>query len=233
MKYVTPRHLVGSEPYLTAVLHKITFNPFQENTYIIANEEGQAAVIDPGMSDTSECEEFDGFLRKHNLTLTACWLTHAHIDHVLGLAHVFETYGLKPRMNPGEQVVYESNPQVAAMYGMLLRELPEPIFDLNEGDVITFGNLSLKLLLAPGHSPASLCFYCESEGFLVGGDVLFRDSIGRTDLPGGNHETLLNSIREQVYTLPKATIVWPGHGPETTVAYERVNNPFVRASESV
>jgi len=227
------RLLVDSSPYLNAVLYKITFNPFQENTYIVTNEVGHAAVIDPGMSDTSECEEFDGFLRKHNLTLKACWLTHAHIDHVLGLAHVFETYGLRPRMNPGERVVYEANPQVAAMYGMLLRNLPDPIYDLHEGDLLSFGELSLKLLLAPGHSPASICFYSEKEAYLVGGDVLFRDSIGRTDLPGGNHETLLKSIREQVYTLPKSTVIWPGHGPETTVAYERINNPFVRASDSV
>ncbi len=216
-----------------AVLYRITFNPFQENTYIFANELGQAAVIDPGMSDTSECEEFDSFLRKHNLTLVACWLTHAHIDHVLGLAHVFETYGLKPRMHPGEQVVYEANPKVAAMYGMLLRQLPEPVFDLKEGEELKFGEATLKLILAPGHSPASICFYCESEGLLIGGDVLFRESIGRTDLPGGDHATLLKSIKEQVYTLPKATVVWPGHGPETTVAFERVNNPFVRASDAV
>jgi len=225
--------LVGWRSYLNAVLYKLTFNGFQENTYILGNEAGQAVVIDPGMSDASECEEFDGFLRKHNLTLAACWLTHAHIDHVLGLGHIFETYNLQPRVHPGEKVVYEANPQVAAMYGMLLRELPQPVYDLKEGDAISFGELSLKLLLAPGHSPASVCFYCESEGFLVGGDVLFRDSIGRTDLPGGDHATLLNSIREQVYTLPKATVVWPGHGPETTVAYERVNNPFVRASDAV
>lgn len=215
------------------MLYKLTFNGFQENTYLLANEAGQAVVIDPGMSDASECEEFDGFLRKHNLSLTACWLTHAHIDHVLGLGHIFETYRLQPRVHSGEKVVYEANPNVAAMYGLLLRELPQPVYDLKEGDTISFGELSLKLFLAPGHSPASVCFYCESEGFLVGGDVLFRDSIGRTDLPGGDHATLLNSIREQVYTLPKATVVWPGHGPETTVAYERVNNPFVRASDAV
>lgn len=215
------------------MLYQLTFNGFQENTYLFTNEAGQAAVIDPGMSDTAECDEFDGFLRKHDLTLTACWLTHAHIDHVLGLAHIYEKYGLRPRVHPGEKAVYESNPQVAAMYGLLLSALPSPVYDLKEGDVIPFGESSLKLILAPGHSPASICFYCAGENLLVGGDVLFRDSIGRTDLPGGDHATLLRSIREQVYTLPKSTEVWPGHGPETTVAYERVNNPFVRASEAV
>ncbi len=210
-------------------LHCLTFNPFQENTYVLADDAGQAAVIDPGMSDEAERDEFDAFLRKHNLVLAACWLTHAHIDHVLGLAHVFDTYGLQPRVHPGERPVYDSNPQVAAMYGMPLAHLPEASYDITEAEAIQVGQLSLKPILAPGHSPASICFYLESDGLLIGGDVLFRDSIGRTDLPGGDHETLLRSIREQVYTLPRETVVWPGHGPQTTVAYERVNNGFVRA----
>ena len=210
-------------------LHCLTFNPFQENTYVLADAAGQAAVIDPGMSDASERDEFDHFLRKHNLTLVACWLTHAHIDHVLGLSHIDNVYDLQPHVHPGERPVYESNPQVASMYGVALADLPPAKYDIADGKVMQVGQLSLKPILAPGHSPASVCFYLEAEGLLIGGDVLFRESIGRTDLPGGDHETLLKSIREQVYTLPKKTVVWPGHGPQTTVAYERVNNPFVRA----
>lgn len=210
-------------------LHRLTFNPFQENTYVLADAAGRAAVIDPGMSDPSERDEFDGFLRKHDLTLEACWLTHAHIDHVLGLGHVHTTYGLSPKLHPLEQPVYTSNPQVAAMYGMALEPLPEPAYVFSVDAPAVVGELSSRVILAPGHSPGSVCFYLEEEGLLIGGDVLFRDSIGRTDLPGGHHETLLTSIREQVYTLPKDTVVHPGHGPETTVAYERVNNGFVRA----
>ncbi len=210
-------------------LHCLTFNPFQENTYVLADATGQAVVIDPGMSDAAERNTFDRFLRKHNLTLAACWLTHAHIDHVLGLAHVSDAYGLRPRVHPGERPVYDSNPQVAAMYGMPLAPLPEATYDITEAEPMHVGQLTLSPILAPGHSPASVCFYLEAEGLLVGGDVLFRDSIGRTDLPGGDHETLLRSIRDKVYTLPKETVVWPGHGPRTTVAYERVNNGFVRA----
>ena len=210
-------------------LYCLTFNPFQENTYVLADAAGAAVVVDPGMSERAERDAFDAFLRQHQLTLVDCWLTHAHIDHVLGLSHVSEVYGLTPRLHPGERHVYAANPQVAAMYGLPLAPLPEPRYDLVEGGEMACGTLSLKPVLAPGHSPASLCFYLEAEGLLIGGDVLFRDSIGRTDLPGGDHATLLRSIREQVYTLPKATVVWPGHGPSTTVAYERVNNPFVRA----
>ena len=209
-------------------LHQLTFNPFRENTYVLADAAGRAAVIDPGMSDARERAAFDAFLREHDLTLEACWLTHAHIDHVLGLAHVAEAYGLRPRLHPGERPVYEANPQVAAMYGVALDSLPPATYDLADGDEISVGALTAEQILAPGHSPASVCFYVAAEGLLVGGDVLFRDSIGRTDLPGGDHDTLLASIRDRVYALPKETPVWPGHGPATTVAHERVNNPFVR-----
>ena len=209
-------------------LHRLTFNPFQENTYVLADDAGRAVVIDPGMSDVPEREEFDGFLRKHHLILEACWLTHAHIDHVLGLGHVHATYGLRPRLHPGERPVYTANPQVAAMYGMALQALPEPLYDLDVNKPAVIGDLTCRVILAPGHSPASVCFYLPEEGLLIGGDVLFKDSIGRTDLPGGDHETLLKSIREQVYPLPGNTTVHPGHGPATDIAYERVNNPFVR-----
>ena len=214
--------------HLPPMLHRFTFNPFRENTYVLAGESGAAVVIDPGMSDPAEGEEFDGFVRQRQLTLEACWLTHAHVDHVLGVPHVHERYGLRPRLHPGERPVYEAQTQVAAMYGIALRPLPPPLYDLADGETIALGDASFRQILAPGHSPASICFYNEAGAYLVGGDVLFRDSIGRTDLPGGDHDTLLRSVRERVYALPKPTAVWPGHGPETTVAYERANNPFVR-----
>ena len=219
----------GCLTFALMTLHTLPFNPFQENTYVLADDTGQAVVIDPGMSDQSEREVFDGFLRKHDLTLAACWLTHAHIDHVLGLPHVAQRYGLTPRLHAGEQPVYLAGPQVAAKYGMPLAPLPEPLYDVVEGVPVSVGALTLQVILAPGHSPASVCYYHAASDTLIGGDVLFRDSIGRTDLPGGDHATLLRSIREQVYTLPEDTTVYPGHGPSTTVGYERLNNGFVRA----
>ena len=211
------------------MLHCLPFNPFAENTYLLADADGAAVVIDPGMSTAAEEAAFDEFLRKHAYRLTACWLTHAHIDHVLGLSHVARVYDLQPHVHPGERIVYEANPQVAQMYGITLAPLPPALFDLAEGTNVACGQLELQVILAPGHSPASVCFYLPADGLLIGGDVLFRDSIGRTDLPGGNHEQLLQSIRDHIYTLPKETVVWPGHGPSTTVGYERVNNPFVQA----
>ena len=211
------------------MLHRLTFNPFQENTYVLAGASGRAVVVDPGMSDRAEREEFDAFLRERGLELEACWLTHAHIDHVLGVPHVYDAYGLRPRLHPRERPVYEANAQVASMYGMALAPLPDPLYELADDAVAEGAGHALRQLLAPGHSPGSVCFYQEDAGLLLGGDVLFRESIGRTDLPGGDHDTLLRSVRERVYALPGATTVWPGHGPQTTVAHERANNPFVRA----
>ena len=125
--------------------------------------------------------------------------------------------------------MYDANPQVAARYGLALAPLPDPIYDLSDQASIAIGSLAATQIFAPGHSPASVCFHVATENLLVGGDVLFRDSIGRTDLPGGNHETLLASIKNRVYTLPPTTVVYPGHGPKTTIAYEKANNSFVRA----
>lgn len=211
-------------------LHRLAYNPFQENTYVLAGDAGEAVVVDPGMSDGPERDEFDSFLRKHDYRLTACWLTHAHIDHVLGVPHVHAAYGLRPRLHPRERPVYEANPQVAGMYGMALAPLPEPVYDLADDEPIAAAGIALRQILAPGHSPGSVCFYDADAELLVGGDVLFRESIGRTDLPGGDHATLLRSVRERVYGLPEATTVWPGHGPATTVGHERDHNPFVRAA---
>ena len=211
------------------MVHTLTIGPFSENTYLLSDDQGLAVVIDPGMSNPAENAEFDRYIERNKLSLRECWLTHAHIDHVLGLAHVFEQYGLQPRVHPGERPVYEANPQVAMMYGLPLQPLPLPIYDLEDHAILALGEQSWKQILAPGHSPASIAFYNEQSAELIGGDVLFRDSIGRTDLPGGNHEQLLHSIQSRIYTLAPETKVYPGHGPTTTLRYERVNNPFVRA----
>ena len=215
-------------------LYSLTFNAFQENTYLLADEDGAAVVIDPGMSDQAEEQTFDAFVREKNLELQACWLTHAHLDHILGLSHIAKVYGLQPHLHLGERPVYEAATRQAAMYGMALAPLPEAIYSFEDGATVAIGKessgLTAKLILAPGHSPASICFHVASENTLIGGDVLFRDSIGRTDLPGGDHETLLSSIRKNIYSLPSDTTVWPGHGPKTRIDYERANNPFVRPS---
>jgi len=154
--------------------------------------------------------------------------THCHIDHVLGNRFVSEAYQLPLEIHEGELPVLQSAPQVAAMFGMPYPEpSPMPGRYIAAGEVISFGHTQLKALYTPGHSPASLSFYCEKDGFVIAGDVLFRDSIGRTDLPGGNFNTLVASIKTQLYTLDGEVKVYPGHGPATTIGYERKNNPFV------
>lgn len=205
-----------------------TVNGFQENTYLVFDKNKKAVIIDPGFSNQSEKEVFDAYIKANQLDLVDCWLTHAHIDHVLGLNHIYKTYGLTPKVHVGEEIVYNSAPQVALAYGMSLEPLPKAEFVLDGKSTVEIGSLKAKQLFAPGHSPASVCFYFEEHGFVIAGDVLFRDSIGRTDLPGGDHETLLKSIKDQLYVLPEETDIYPGHGPKTTIGHEQMNNPFVR-----
>ena len=155
--------------------------------------------------------------------------THCHIDHILGNLFIVKKYGLKLEIHKGEIPVLDSTEFVAKMYGLPNVELsPEPELFLEEDQVINFGNSSLLVKFTPGHSPASVSFYAPEDGFILGGDVLFQGSIGRTDLPGGNFDQLANSIQRHIYTLPPATRLLPGHGPETSVEFEMQHNPYVR-----
>jgi glyoxylase-like metal-dependent hydrolase (beta-lactamase superfamily II) len=209
----------------------LTFNPFQENTYIVYDETGECILIDPGCSDESENNELMGTLQQLNLKPVRLLNTHCHIDHILGNKFVSETYHLPLEIHAGELGMLERGPTVAAMYGIPYSGFsPIPDHFIREGEEIIFGNTALKILLTPGHSPASLSFYCEKDHFLIAGDVLFKESIGRTDLPGCNHDLLLASIREKLFPLPDETIVWPGHGAYTTIGYEKRHNPFVGLS---
>jgi len=144
----------------------------------------------------------------------------------LGNKFVFDQYGLKPQFHKGEQVVLEAMPVWSQQSGIRYELSPLPDSYLNETGTLTFGNTTLDLIFAPGHSPAHICFYSKADGIIIGGDVLFRGSIGRTDLPGGNPEQLLTNIKEKLFTLPDDVVVYPGHGPETSIGYEKATNPF-------
>jgi glyoxylase-like metal-dependent hydrolase (beta-lactamase superfamily II) len=206
----------------------ITFNPFQENTYIIAGPSGDCILIDPGCFDSIERNELKTYIANHSLRPVRLINTHCHIDHILGNAFVANTWNLGLEIHKGELPVLESGTTVAGMYGIPYETSPLPASFIKEGDEITLEGYVLKVLFTPGHSPASICLYHEAGGWLIGGDVLFYESIGRTDLPGGNHELLLKSIREQLFVLPKDTIVYPGHVQETTVGYEKMFNPWLK-----
>jgi hydroxyacylglutathione hydrolase len=206
----------------------ITVNPFGENTYILSDSTGECVIIDPGCYTASEQMWLSQHLRAKHLTPVDCWLTHAHLDHVFGCSWVLDTFGLSPKMHKGELPVLAQAPISAQMYGVPMAIPPQPTVFLEENTEISFGNTTLTTLFVPGHSPASLCFYCQAGGFVIAGDTLFEDSIGRTDLPGGNHATLLANIRSQLYTLPAETVVYSGHGKPTTIGKERHSNPFVQ-----
>jgi hydroxyacylglutathione hydrolase len=201
-------------------------NPYQENTYILSDESGKCAIIDPGMYTSDEQNNIIDYIKSNNLTPEVLLNTHCHIDHALGNKFIFDNYSLVPQFHQGELVLLQSIPSYAPMQGIRYELSPEPKTFLPESGVVRFGNSELELIFAPGHSPAHLCFYSKEDKFIIGGDVLFRGSIGRTDLPGGNYNTLINSIRNNIFTLADDIVVYPGHGPETTIGYEKQHNPF-------
>jgi glyoxylase-like metal-dependent hydrolase (beta-lactamase superfamily II) len=204
-----------------------TFNPFQENTYILYDETGECVILDPGCINNKEENQLVDFIEANKLKPVRLINTHCHIDHILGNKFVSEKYDLGLEIHEGELVVLRSGKLVGDSYGIPYDPSPEPKRFIKDGEVIAFGNTKLESIFTPGHSPASLSFLERESNILIAGDVLFRESIGRTDLPGGSMSTLLNSIKERLFVLPDETTVFPGHGPKTTIGHERVNNPFL------
>jgi hydroxyacylglutathione hydrolase len=211
-----------------ALVTVFTFNPFEENTIVLSSPSGECIIFDPGCYFSKEETELKTFISESNLKPIRLINTHAHLDHIYGNDFIHRQYGLLPEMHIGELPVLKAAEQIAQMYGVPM-SAPSPLPEkyIEDGDIISFGNITLEAIFTPGHSPASLSFYCKEEKFLIAGDVLFRESIGRTDLPGGNYETLIRSIKERFWLLPLETVVYPGHGPSTTIGYEKMHNPFL------
>lgn len=203
-----------------------TFNAFEENTYVVYDETREAAVIDPGCSTRDEREELEHFITNEKLTVKQLLNTHGHIDHVLGNQFVKSRYQVPFRMHAMELPVLRAVKTYASNYGFPGYQEVLPDETLDEGDTVQIGNSRFKVLFLPGHSPGHIGFYSSSEGILLAGDVLFYRSIGRTDLPGGNMETLLASIHQKLFALPDEVVVYCGHGPTTTLGEEKISNPF-------
>jgi len=213
-----------------STIQVFTFNPFQENTYILCDSSKECVIIDPGMSNLDEQDEFRGFIEENNLKPVRLLLTHAHIDHIMGNHYCFLKWGLKPEFHPLDIPTLERGGQSAAMFGIPYDPCPEILPDMSETAVITFGGTELKVLFVPGHAPGHVAFYCAEEHYLIVGDVLFNGSVGRVDLPGCNPGDLVRSIQEKLYVLPDETQVYPGHGPKTTIGTEKTGNAFVRVN---
>lgn len=204
------------------------FNYFPVNTYLLYDETGEAVIIDCGCVNPEEEKELSSFIEKNNLKLTHSLFTHLHLDHVFGKAFIAEKYGLQPEAHQEDVKVLPSLEMQGKPFGIKLSAPDIPIGKyITDGEVIRFGNTTLSVIHVPGHSPGSVVFYNEKDGIVISGDVLFYGSIGRTDLWGGNQNQLIDNINRKLLTLPDKTIVYPGHGPKTTIGYEKINNPYI------
>jgi hydroxyacylglutathione hydrolase len=202
-------------------------NPYQENSYLLYDSSGECVIIDPGMYSGEEQNRVLKFIAENSLKPVMLLNTHCHIDHVLGNKFIFDTFGLLPQFHKGEEVVLNAVVSYAPQMGIRYDVSPLPETYLPESGTIKFGNSTLDLIFCPGHSPAHMCFHNKEFNILIGGDVLFYQSIGRTDLPGGNYEQLISNIRQQIFTLDDDCRVYPGHGQPTAIGYERQFNPFL------
>jgi hydroxyacylglutathione hydrolase len=205
-----------------------TFNPVQENTYVVYNEKGQCCIIDPGCYFASEELELKNFIDQNHLQPVYLLNTHCHLDHIFGNKWVHKTFGLPLHLHKLEKQVLDYGPAAGQLWQLPFENYDGEVIFIDEGQVISIGEDELHILFTPGHSPGHVSFYSKENKFIISGDVLFQGSIGRTDLPGGDFTVLENSIKTKLYTLPADTIVHPGHGDTTTIGDEIKENPFVR-----
>lgn len=209
-------------------IHSLVFNPFQENTYILYDETKECAIIDAGMYSSDEQAKLVKTIETLDLKPVIALQTHLHIDHVFGCSFILEKYGLAPQAHIADEFILENTKSYARQFGVNLKETPPALGGyLEEGDEVKFGNTVLKVIHVPGHSPGGVLFYNLQLGILVSGDVLFKGSIGRSDLSGGNQHELISGIQAKVMVLPDDVIVYPGHGSSTTIGFERISNPFL------
>lgn len=202
------------------------FNPFSENTYVVFNANKNAFIIDPGNFSDEETDILNKFISEHELRVQNILLTHAHIDHVLGLQKAFDTYKVPVLMHEVEKEILDRNPMDANRFGFFFKPFDGEIEYLQENEILNLDEDEFKILFVPGHSPGHIAFYNEAEKFMISGDILFEGSIGRTDLYKGDHAQLLENIRTKLFILDDEVKVYNGHGNPTTIAFEKTHNPF-------
>jgi glyoxylase-like metal-dependent hydrolase (beta-lactamase superfamily II) len=211
-------------------IQTFTFNAFSENTYVVSDETKDAVIIDPGCYSREEQQELSAFIETNGLKIKFILNTHCHIDHVLGNYFTKDKFKAPLLIHQIEDAQLRAVKNYAPVYGFTNYSPAEPDQFIGEADAIKFGNTSWKILFLPGHAPGHVGFYDEKEKIMFSGDVLFSGSIGRTDLPGGNFDTLIRSIHQKLFTLPDEVEVYPGHGPTTTIGEEKISNPYCALS---
>jgi glyoxylase-like metal-dependent hydrolase (beta-lactamase superfamily II) len=209
-------------------VHRLIFSPIEVNTYILTDSSGECAVIDCGCYSEEEFDSFVRFLEEKRLKPSLLLNTHCHLDHIFGNKKFLEKYNLRSHSHKEEEPNRNDSVHIASVFGMRMELPPEPESFIKDGTLFSFGTTELRAIHVPGHSAGSIAFYCEKEGNLFTGDALFAGSIGRTDLRGGDYNTLISSIKNKLFILPDNTIVYPGHGDKTTIAQERNTNPYFR-----
>jgi hydroxyacylglutathione hydrolase len=208
-------------------VHHFVFGPFEENTYLLYDQTKQCVIIDPGCYDDNERKQLAEFIEKEKLIPTLLINTHCHLDHIFGNGFVADKYNLQLGFHLLDKRIFDAYLATADLYNLKAQPSPEPNYYIEEGQQIKFGNSLLDVVFTPGHSPGSISFVNHQQKFVIAGDVLFNGSIGRTDLPGGNFNTLINSIKEKLFALNDDFTVYSGHGPTTTIAHEKKHNPFL------
>ncbi len=209
-------------------IETFVFNPFQENTYILYDHTGQCIIVDAGCQEQEERDQLTDYMDEHGFSPVKLVNTHCHIDHILGVGYLARKYGLPFFFHPDEKILFAHSRSQAEFYGLPLDPLPRPEGFLKEGDRVEFGESALDVIHIPGHSPGGILLHCPGQKFILAGDVLFLQGIGRTDLPGGNYESLIWGIKKKLMGLDPDTIVYPGHGPYTRIGDEKASNPFLR-----
>lgn len=209
-------------------IQSFVFNAFQENTYVLFNEKKQCWIVDPGMYTADELNTLFRFIDGNNLEPQAIINTHTHLDHIFGVAAVTDKYNIPFLIHEKDLPVLNGAAGSAMLFGFNFNQVPQPNGYIEDGKDLAIGEDMLQVRFVPGHSPGSIAFYYPESKWVIAGDALFQGSIGRTDLPGGNHEQLINSIRTELFSLPDETTVHSGHGPSTSIGFEKGHNPFLQ-----
>ena len=207
-------------------IQSFEFNPFSENTYVLSDETGECIIIDPGCLENSEKDALTNYIKKNELRVVKLVNTHCHIDHVFGNKFVKEQYDVSLTIHKLDEATLEAVQVYAPIYGFNNYEPSKADHFIDEGESLQFGKSFLEVIFVPGHAPGHIVLVDKIQKFCIGGDVLFRESIGRTDLPGGDHDTLITNIKEKMFALDDDLVVHPGHGPTTTIGHEKRHNPF-------